>query len=185
MIKDVIKEAENRMSQSLDRLRGELRKIRTGRAQSGLVEDIKVSYYGTEVALKELALISIPEANLIQIKPFDRNSIGDIELAIRNSDLGLNPINDGNFVRIALPPMTEERRSELAKQIKKMGEEAKVAVRTIRGEAWSKVQGLEKSGQATEDDRYQAEEDLNKLIEKTNHSVDQIASEKEQDIMKI
>lgn len=185
MIKDVIKEAESRMSQSIDRLRDKLRKIRTGRAQSGLVEDIKVAYYGTEVALKELALISIPEANLIQIKPFDRNAIGDIELAIRNSDLGLNPINDGNFVRIALPPMTEERRVELTHQIKKMGEEAKVALRTIRGEAWSKVKDLEKSGQATEDDRYLAEEDLNRLIEKTNHSVDQIASEKEQDIMKI
>ncbi len=185
MIKDVQKEAENRMKQTLVLLDEEFKKIRTGRAQSSLVEDIKVSYYGTETALKELSLITTPEANLIQIKPFDRNSIGDIELAIRNADLGLNPTNDGNFVRLVLPPMTEERRVELARQIKKIGEGAKISLRTIRSEAWSKVQTLEKSGQATEDDRYQAEADLNKLIDQMKIVVDQKVAQKEQEIMKI
>jgi ribosome recycling factor len=185
MISDILKEAGNRMSQTIVRLSEELKKVRTGRAQGSLVEDVKVSYYGTETPLRELALITTPEAHLIQIKPFDRNSIGDVELAIRNADLGVNPINDGNFVRIALPPMTEERRIELAKQIKRIGEETKVSLRNIRGESWVKVQNLIKNGQATEDDKYQSEEELNKLIEKENSSVEKIISEKEKEIMKI
>lgn len=185
MIEDILKESESRMSQTIVRLGEELKKVRTGRAQGSLVEDVKVSYYGTETSLKELAMITVPEAHLIQIKPFDRNSIGDIELAIRNADLGINPINDGNFVRIALPPMTEERRIELAKQIKKIGEEAKVSLRNIRGESWAGVQSLIKKGQATEDDKYQSEEELNKLIEKENSEVEKIISEKEKEIMSI
>ena len=185
MISDILKEAGNRMRQTIVRLSEELKKVRTGRAQGSLVEDVKVSYYGTETALRELALITTPEAHLIQIKPFDRNSIGDVELAIRNADLGVNPINDGNFVRISLPPMTEERRIELAKQIKRIGEETKVSLRNIRGESWVKVQSLIKNGQATEDDKYQSEEELNKLIEKENSEVEKIISEKEKEIMNI
>lgn len=185
MIKDILKDAETRMGQVIERLREELKKIRTGRAQGGMVEDVKVSYYGTETSLKELAMITTPEAHLIQIKPFDRNSIGDIEIAIRNADLGVNPTNDGNFVRIALPPMTEERRIELAKQIKKIGEESKVSLRNIRGESWAGVQSLIKNSQATEDDKYQSEAELNKLIEKENIDVDKIVSEKEQEVLKI
>lgn len=185
MIRDILKETENRMSQTIVRLGEELKKVRVGRAQSGLVEDITVSYYDTETPLKELASITTPEAHLIQIKPFDRNSIGDIELAIRNADLGINPTNDGNFVRIVLPPMTEERRTELAKQIKRIGEETKVSLRNIRGESWAKIQNLIKNNQATEDDKYQSQEDLNKLIEKENSHVDKIISEKESEILKI
>lgn len=185
MIEDILKEAENRMSQTIFRLGEELKKVRTGRAQSSLVENIKVAYYGTETPLRELALITIPKASLIQIKPFDRNSIGDIELAIRNADLGINPINDGNFIRVALPPMTEERRIELVKQIKKIGEETKVSLRNIRGESWAKVQNLIKNDQATEDDKYQSQEELNKLIEKENSKVENIILEKEKEIMKI
>ena len=185
MISDILKEAEAKMAKVIERLKDELKKVRTGRAHSGIVEDVKVSYYGVETPLREMASITAPEANLIQIKPFDKNSIGDIENAIRNANLGFNPINDGNFVRIALPPMTEERRLELAKQIKKHGEESKIAMRTIRGDAWSSVQKGEKSGNVTEDDRYQAEEKLNKLIEKMNQSVEQTVGEKEKEVMTI
>lgn len=185
MINDILKEAEAKMADAAERLKEELKKIRTGRANSGIVEDVKVLYYGIETPLRELATINAPEANLIQIKPFDRNSIGDIETAIRNANLGFNPINDGNFVRITLPPMTEERRIELAKQIKKNGEESKVNLRTIRGDAWSRVQKGQKSGDVTEDDRYQAEENLNKLIEKMNQNVEQVVAEKEKEVMKI
>lgn len=185
MINDILKEAEVKMAEAIERIKDELKKIRTGRAHSSIVEDIKVSYYGVDTPLRELALITAPEANLIQIKPFDRNSIGDIETAIRNGNLGFNPVNDGNFVRISLPPMTEERRTELAKQIKKIGEEGKISLRTIRGESWSRVQHGQKSGDVTEDDRYQAEEKLNKLIEKMNLNVDQLVSDKEQEVMKI
>ena len=185
MINDILKEAEAKMADAILRLKEELKKVRTGRAHSGIVEDVKVSYYGLETSLRELASITAPEANLIQIKPFDRNSIGDVETAIRNADLGFNPTNDGNFVRITLPPMTEERRIELAKQIKKYGEESKISMRTIRGDAWSRVQKGEKTGDVTEDDRYQAEEKLNKLIEKMNQNVEQVVAEKEKEVMKI
>ena len=185
MVNDILKEAEAKMADAIERLKEELKKIRTGRAHSGIVEDVKVSYYGVETSLRELASINTPEANLIQIKPYDRNSIGDIETAIRNANLGFNPVNDGNFVRITLPPMTEERRLELAKQIKKQGEEGKISLRTIRGDAWSKVQKGQKSGDVTEDDKYQAEEKFNKLIEKMNQNVEQVVAEKEREVMKI
>lgn len=185
MISDILKEAKAKMAEAVERLKEELKKIRTGRAHSGIVEDVKVLYYGIETPLRELALITAPEANLIQIKPYDKNSIGDIENAIRNADLGFNPTNDGNFVRIILPPMTEERRLELTRQIKKHGEESKIVLRTIRGDAWSRVQKGEKSGDVTEDDRYQAEEKLNKLIEKMNQNIEQIVAEKEREVMKI
>ncbi len=185
MIPDILKDAEGKMSAAVLNLKSELTKIRTGRAQGLLVEDILVSYYGTNTPLRELASISVPEASLIQIKPFDRNSLGDIENAIRNADLGLTPVNDGTFVRLNLPPITEERRVELSKQVKKAGEETKVSLRTIRGDAWSRVQGLIKNNQATEDDKYQAEKDLNELIEKKNKEVDAIVSEKEAEVMKI
>lgn len=185
MIKDILKDAETKMSASIENFRNELKKIRTGRAQGSLVEDILVSYYGTNTPIKELASIAVPEVSLIQIKPFDRNSLGDIENAIRNAELGLTPVNDGTFIRLNLPPITEERRIELSKQVKKTGEEGKVSLRTIRGDAWSKVQTLIKNNEATEDDKYQAEKDLNELIEKKNREVDQVTAEKESEIMKI
>lgn len=185
MIENLIKEAEKKMLLACEHLRDELKKIRTGRANASLVEDIRVSYYGSTMSLKEVATINTPESSLIQIKPFDRNAIGDIESAIRNSDIGLNPINDGNFVRLNLPPLTEERRIEFAKQIKRLGEESKVAIRNSRGEAWSKTQDLEKKGEATEDDKFRAEKRLNELTEKINGDVDKIVSEKEAEIMKI
>lgn len=185
MIDDILKEAGSKMMASVENLKSELKKIRTGRAQGSLVEDIAVSYYGTRTPIKELASISVPEASLIQIKPFDRNSLGDIENAIRDADLGLSPVNDGTFIRLNLPPVTEERRIELSKQVKKTGEESKVSLRTIRGDAWSKVQNLIKKNEATEDDKYQAEKDLNELIEKKNKEVDAVTTEKESEIMKI
>lgn len=184
-MQDSIRDSENKMNLALDNLRDELRKIRTGRAQSSLVEDIKVSYYGSTVSLKELSTIMVPEPSMIQIKPFDRNAISDIELAIKNADLGLNPINDGNFVRVTLPPITEERRVELAKQIRKIGEGAKVSLRSVRGESWAKIMTLVKNSELTEDDKYKSEKELNDLVAKKNHEVDQLISEKETEIMKI
>ncbi len=181
----ILKSVEEKMEMAILRLEEELKKIRTGRAQSSLVENIKVSYYGSEVALKELASISIPEPSLIQLSPFDKNSIGDIETAIRNSDLGLTPINDGNFVRIVLPALTEERRVELSKKIKTIGEETKVTLRNIRKEAWSEVQAEERAGSATEDDKYQIEKELNGLIEEMNKKVDDLVKSKENEIMKL
>lgn len=181
----IIKEAEGKMAEALNRLAEELKKIRTGRAHTSLVEDLRVSYYGSTMALREVATLSAPEPGLIQIKPFDRNSINDIELAIRNSDLGLNPINDGTFVRISLPSLTEERRSELAKNVKKTGDTVKVTLRTIRGESWETVQKMVKSGELTEDDKYSGEKKLNELVDKMNLEADKTVAEKEKEVMSL
>lgn len=181
----IIKEAETKMQESISHLAEELKKIRTGRAHTSLVEDLKVSYYGTMMSLREVATLSAPEPGLIAIKPFDRNAINDIESAIRNSGMGLNPINDGNFVRISLPPLTEERRSELAKQVKRTGEAAKVALRTIRGEAWEQIQRMVKNSELTEDDKYSGEKRLNDIIEKMNSQIDDTISGKEKEIMSL
>lgn len=184
-MEQIIKESEKNMSEVVSRLIEELKKIRTGRASTSLVEDMRVSYYGSTMSMKEIATLSAPEPGLIQIKPFDRNAINDIELAIRNSDLGLTPINDGNFVRISLPPLTEERRLELAKQAKKIGESAKISLRTTRGESWEKIQKMVKSGSLTEDDKYGGEKKLNELIDKNNSEVDKTVLAKEKEIMSL
>ena len=184
-MEEILKESERKMEEVLVRLTEELKKIRTGRANTSLVEDLKVSYYGSTMFLKEVATLSSPEAGLIQIKPFDKNSIGDIELAVKNSDLGINPINDGVFVRISLPPLTEERRSDLVKQAKKTTESAKVSLRTARGESWDKIQKMVKDGSLTEDDKYLGEKRLNEIIEKMNVKTDSILADKDQEIMSL
>lgn len=181
----IIKEVEKRMREAIAHLSEELKKIRTGRAHTSLVEDLRVSYYGSTMALREVASLSAPEPGLIAIKPFDRNSINDIELAIRNSELGLNPINDGNFVRISLPPLTEERRLELAKQVKKTGEGSKVTLRTLRGDAWDQIQKMVKSSELTEDDKYAGEKRLNDIIDRMNAEVDKVVAAKEKEIMSL
>ncbi len=185
MIDEIIKNSKPKMTSCLENLDSELKKIRTGRANPEIVDSIKVSYYGTNTPLREMASISVPDSNVIAVKPWDRNALGDIETAIRASDLGLSPVNDGVAVRLVLPPMTEERRKEIAGSIKKMGEQAKISLRSIRGEAWERVQSAEKRKEITEDDRYRAEEELNKLITEMNKEVDHIISTKEAEIMKI
>jgi ribosome recycling factor len=127
----------------------------------------------------------VPESNQILVKPWDRGALNPIEVAIRNSEIGLNPINDGQQIRLVLPPMTEERRKEIALQLKKYGEEAKISLRNVRKEAWDKVQTALKNKEATEDDKYWAEEELNKLIDEMNKEVDKIVAQKEQEVMKI
>ena len=184
-LNNIVRDCEKEMSALLDRLKTGLQKFRTGRANSSLVEDVKISYYGALTSLYEMATIIVPEPNLIQIKPFDRNSIADIENAIRNADLGFNPINDGNFIRVVLPPLTEERRADLLKQVKKVGEETKVTFRTSRGDSWEIIQEMVKSKELTEDDKYRMEKELNDLISKMNFEVDRIVKTKEEELMKI
>jgi len=185
MIEEIIKEIKPKMQSAIEKFKIELSKIRTGRANPEILDDVAVTYYGSKVTMKEVATISVPEPNQISIKPWDRSAIGDIESAIRNSDLGLSPINDGQSVRLVLPPMTEERRKDLANQIKKLGEESKIALRNVRKEAWDKVQDAQKKGEATEDDKYRAEERLNVLINEMNAEVDKLIAQKEQEVMKI
>jgi ribosome recycling factor len=185
MIDQIIQEIKPKMKSSAENLISDLSKIRTGRANAGILDDIIVPYYGNSSHLREMASITIPEPTVISIKPWDKNVLADIETAIRASDLGLNPINDGTQIRLVLPPMTEERRKEIVSQVKKFGESAKVSLRNIRSDAWSKVQHAVKSKEATEDDKYQAEEELNKLILENNKEIDRIVAEKETEIMKI
>ncbi len=185
MIDQIIKEAKPKMNLALQKLANDLVKVRTGRANAAILDGIFVSYYGIKSPIKEIASITVPEPAVIAIKPWDRNALADIELAIRNSDLGLSPINDGVLIRLVLPPMTEDRRKELAGQVKKSGEEAKVTLRNIRAEAWGRVQEAEKKKAATEDDRYRAEEELNRLINDMNKQVDETVVDKEKELMKL
>lgn len=185
MVDKIIEECKPKMDSAINVLREELSRIRTGRANAGITDGIVVSYYGANTPLREVASITVPEPSVISIKPWDKGLLSSIETAIRNSDLGLSPVNDGTQIRLILPPMTEERRKEITGQVKKLGESAKVSLRNVRGEAWSEVQGALKNKGITEDDKYSAEEKLNKLIEQMNKVVEDIISEKEKEILKI
>lgn len=177
-----IKSLRQKFDQIIEKLREDFAGIRTGRASVGLVENIMVSYYGSTAPLKQMATISTPDAAQIVIQPWDKNSLGDIELAVRNSDVNLSPSSDGNVIRIALPPMTEDKREELIKNIHRKGEEARVALRSVRGETWEKIKRMEKDKQLTEDDRYSAEKELNKIIEEYNEKVESAIVDKEKEI---
>lgn len=185
MIEDIIRQIQPKMTAALAAFGANLKKVRTGRANPDILDSIRVSYYGVETPLREMAGISVPESNVIAVKPWDRNALADIESAIRASDLGFSPINDGAMIRLVLPPLTEERRKEISGLVKKMAEETKISLRTIRAEAWARVREGEKRHEVTEDDRYRAEEELNKLIAEFNNKIDNIATEKEKEVMKI
>jgi ribosome recycling factor len=185
MLDKIVQETKPKMQEVTDHLKEELKGISTGRASTGLVDDILVSYYGNMTPMRQVASITTPDANLVVIQPWERGLLGDIEMAIRNSSLSLNPINDGQVVRIALPPLTEERRKEFVKTVNQKAEAARISLRNIRKEAWEKVQSAVKSGELTEDDKYRGEDRLNKLIDKFNQKIEIIAKDKEKDIMTI
>lgn len=185
MYDKLIRDLRPKTNEVLEKLVEEYQKLRTGKANTALVEGVKVSYYGTETPLKQMAQITTPDAAHIVITPWDKNSLSDIELGIRNSGLNLSPVNDGKSVRISLPPMTEERRQELVKHVKGLAEEAKVVVRNLRQEVWNQVKDLEKKSEITEDDRYRAEEDLNKLVEEINRRIETEVDRKQEEITKI
>lgn len=185
MIDQIISDVKPKMKSSIDNMISELQKIRTGRANAGILDEVRASYYGSPTPIREMASVTTPESNVIAIKPWDKGTLAAIETAIRASDIGLAPINDGVQIRLVLPPMTEERRKEIVQQARKISENAKIAVRNIRGEAWSKVGQAIKSNEATEDDKYRAEEELNKITLEKNKEIDKIIADKEAEIMKI
>lgn len=185
MYEKVINSAKPKMQEIVNKLVTEFKNIRTGKASTSLVENLQVSYYGTQTPLKQMASLTTPDSNSILITPFDQNSLGDIEIAIRNSSLGLNPVNDGKNVRIVLPPLTEERRKEMVKMLGEIDEDARIALRNIRQDVWNDIKKLEKDGQITEDDRYDAESDLNKMIEEFNKKIKDLTDEKEEELMKV
>ncbi len=185
MFQKIISNLQSKMQQVLDKLAESFRSLRTGKASASLVENISVSYYGSKVPLKQTASITTPNASLIVIQPWDANALGDIELAIQNSEIGLNPSSDGRVIRLSLPPMTAERREELVRMIHKMAEESRVVLRNLREEAWREIKNLENVKQITEDDRYVAEKELNKLIEDFNKKINVQVETKEKEIRTI
>jgi ribosome recycling factor len=185
MMDEILLEAEEKMEAALSHLASELQSLRTGRANVHLLDHIKVIYYGTETPLNQLATIGAPEATLLTITPFDPNSLRDIEKAILASNLGLTPGNDGRIIRLPIPPLTQERRIEMAKQVSRMAEETKTAVRNVRRHANDRLKAIEKEHQITEDQLHDAIEDTQKLTDDYSKKIDTIADKKKSEIMNI
>lgn len=177
----ILKDAENRMKKSVKSLHDDFNGIRTGRASASIFDKLSAEYYGTPTPLNQIASISIPEARLIVITPFDKNALGDIEKAILSSELGLNPSNDGKVIRINIPPLTEDRRKELVKQAKNMAEQAKVSVRNIRRDMNDTI----KKGDFTEDEKKKGNDDVQKLTDIYVAQVGKETEAKEKEIMEI
>ena len=184
-IESAMKDANHKMEQAISHLKEDLAGIRTGRATPAVLNRITVEYYGTPVPLNQLASMSVPEPRLLQVQPFDKNSIGVIEKAIMSSDLGITPSNDGNLIRLAFPQLTEERRKELVKQVHHRAEEGRVAVRNIRRHTKEEMEKLEREGGISEDDLIRAEKELQKLTDRFVAEVDQIQGHKEQELMEV
>ena len=181
----VLLDSEDRMDKALSALDRDFSRLRTGRASTGLVDNIKVDYYGTPTPISQLASVAIPDSRTITIQPWDRGAFASVEKAILKSDLGLTPVNDGKIIRISIPPLTEDRRKELGKLARKSGEEAKVAVRNIRRDAMEKFKAQKKKSEITEDDFKVIEKDMQKLTDDYIKEVERIADEKEKELMEI
>ena len=185
MIKELLEDAKKRMGKSVGTFQNEIAKVRTGRASVALVDSIKVDYYGTTMPLNQMATITVADARLIVIQPWDPSAISAIEKAIQRSDLGLSPTNDGKVIRLAVPPLTEERRKELVKLVRKMAEEARVAIRNIRRDVLDDFKELKKEGEISEDDFYRAQDQLQKITDEHIEKIDKILEAKEKDIMTV
>lgn len=185
MAKQVIASTKERMEKAVQALSRELATIRAGRANASLLDKVSVDYYGAPTPINQLAGVSVPEARLLVIQPYDKTILGEIEKAILKADLGLNPSNDGSIIRIAIPALTEERRKELVKQVKKEAEESKVAVRNIRRDANDDLKKLEKNNEITEDEQRGYSEDVQKLTDAHIQKIDEVAKDKEKDIMSV
>jgi ribosome recycling factor len=183
MISDLLSDAERKMEMATDHVASEFSTVRTGRANPQLLQRITVEYYGQPTPLQQLASIAVPEARMLVIQPFDKTSVGDIERAINQSDLGLNPSNDGSVIRIAFPPLTEERRRDLIKVVKHMAEEGRVAIRNIRRHSKTDMEAMH--GDISDDDIRRGEEELQKLTDRFVVKVDQLLSHKEEELLDV
>jgi ribosome recycling factor len=185
MIDEVLTELKQGAEKAKEALRRELSKLRTGRAHSGMLDTLRVDYYGSVTPIGQMATVNVPEPRLITVKPWDRSQVQAVEKAIRESDLGLNPQVDGELIRIPIPALSEERRKELVKVAKKQGEECKVAIRKARHEALDMLSELKSDGGASEDDVERAKKKAEEIVAEAGHSVDQIISQKEKEILTI
>ncbi|OQY13747.1 MAG: ribosome recycling factor [Desulfobacteraceae bacterium 4572_187] len=183
MIESIYQETRESMDKSIDALKNEFKRVRTGRASPSLLDGIRVEYYGTITPLNQMASLSVPESRLIIIQPWDVSVIKDIEKAILKSDLGLTPSNDGKLIRISIPPLTEEGRKQLVKVIYKKGEEYRIAVRNIRRDSNDLLKGLKKDGEISEDDAFRSQDQVQKITDKYIKLIDDICKEKEKEIL--
>ncbi len=183
MLNDIKTDAQTRMGKSIDALKHNLTRLRTGRASTALVEHIKVPAYGSEMPLNQVATISLGDARSIVITPFDKSHVGPIEKALLSSDVGITPTTAGTVIRLNMPPLTEERRRELAKHVAHEGEDAKIAIRNVRRDAMQKVKDLLKDKQITEDDERRTEDEIQKLTDRFVKDVDNVVKAKEEELM--
>jgi ribosome recycling factor len=185
MIKLVLDDVSEKMAKTVAHARHEFSTVRTGRASSSLVEKLPVDYYGQEVPLQQLAGFSVPEARQLLITPYDKGSMESIEKAIRNSDLGLNPSNDGHVIRLAFPPLTEERRKDLVKLVRQMAESGRIGLRNERRAGRHELEALEKDGDVSKDDLQRAEKELDQLIHGREAEIDEALTAKEQELLEV
>ncbi|KGR92046.1 ribosome recycling factor [Ureibacillus massiliensis 4400831 = CIP 108448 = CCUG 49529] len=185
MTKQVLEQAKEKMNKSISAFTRELASIRAGRANASLLDRITVDYYGAPTPINQLAGVAVPEARLLVITPYDKSILGEIEKAIMKSDIGITPTNDGSVIRLTIPALTEERRKELVKVVKKEAEEAKVAIRNVRRDANDDLKKLEKNGEITEDDLRGYNDDIQKLTDQFITKIDEVAKDKEKEILSV
>ena len=184
-MKEAINKCESKMNKSIDALKNEFASIRAGRANPAILDRVLVDYYGAPTPINQMAAVSVSEARVLVIQPWDKTTLKPIEKAIQASDIGINPTNDGNVLRLTFPQLTEERRKELCKQVKKIAEEGKVAVRNVRRDAMEKFKAMKKNNEITEDDLKNCEKDVQKLTDKYCDEMDAACSAKEKEIMTV
>ena len=184
-VDELIQDAVRRMDSSIEHTRTEFNTVRTGRASAALLDRINIEYYGQQTPLRQLATINVPEPRMLTIQPFDPNSVKTIERAIQESDLGLTPSNDGKLIRLPIPQLTEERRKELVKVVRKLAEEGKVAVRNVRRDVMQHLQELTKNHEIGDDDERRAEERVQKLTDEHTKTIDDLLKHKEAEIMEV
>jgi ribosome recycling factor len=185
MIDEALFDAEEKMEKAMSVARDDLATIRTGRANPGMFSRIAIDYYGAMTPITQLSSINVPEARLVVIKPYEPGQLHAIETAIRNSDLGVNPSNDGTLIRVAIPQLTEERRKELVKQARSKGEDAKISVRNIRRKAMEELHRIRKDGDAGEDEVGRAEKDLDKTTHQHVSQIDELVKHKEGELLEV
>ncbi len=185
MIDDIVKDARSRMNKSIEALKGELSKIRTGRAHVSVLDHIHVDYYGSQVPLSQVAKLSAEDARTLSVTPWEKDMVGKIEKAIMTSDLGLNPATAGTVIRIPMPPLTEERRRDLGKVVRNEGENAKIAIRNIRRDANNDLKNFLKEKEISEDEERRGQDAIQKLTDDRVAEVDQLVAEKEKELMEV
>ena len=184
-MKEINREFDAKMGKTIDVVKSDFASVRAGRANAGVLDKITVNYYGSPTPIQQVAAISTPDPRVLMIQPWDASILKEIEKAILTSDLGINPQNDGRVIRLTFPQLTEERRKELTKQVRKYGENGKVAIRNIRRDAMEKFKAQEKKGEMTEDDRKEYEKDLQELTDKRCKEIDELTAKKEAELMAV